>query len=165
MRLKRILYFHLALFCYTINGQEITVFGNGDYYQDEIKLSFEEVDSIIKQKKEAKVYWLKANQKRKINRTLTLVWISSTIGSALAEEKNPDLQTSFGILTTAAILTNLFFWSSQNKYERKAILKYNSIIDQERKNQLKVQLHPSTINKTNSRFESNTLGVKLKIQF
>ncbi|MBT8270654.1 MAG: hypothetical protein HKO90_03005 [Flavobacteriaceae bacterium] len=113
------------------NAQEITAFPGFwgmEYYQDDQKISKEDLTSLFKTNTEVDELWNKANA----NATLAYISFAAEFGFAVwggyAWANDDDVTIpAIGVVGTAVLAS--IFLSNANKKRKEAILKYNSSLE------------------------------------
>lgn len=114
-----------------LQAQEITSFPGmwgESFYQDKTKLSWKEIDAIMKESQAAEMHW----QKSKKQALGGLVFGAANFGSAIwllsNLDKNEPLTGPAIAVAGTGLIGSIFFHSSM-KNKKKAILEYNDSLD------------------------------------
>lgn len=122
----------LSVFVFSANAQEISVFPgmwSVEYYQDDQRITKEELKALFAKNKEVQTYWKKSN----VNSTLAAAAIGTELafaiwtGIELAKDDGNSLIPGVGTLGFAII--GGIFINGANKNGKKAILTYNKQFD------------------------------------
>lgn len=120
-----------ALASTTLKAQEITSFPGmwGEaFYQDKTKLSWKEIDGIMKESQAAEMHW----QKSKKQALGGLIFGAANFGSAIwllsSLDKNEPLTGPAIAVAGTGLIGSIFFHASM-KNKKTAILEYNDALD------------------------------------
>lgn len=120
-----------GMYSTTVLGQEITAFPGmwgESFYQDKTKLSWKEIDAIMKESQVAEMHW----QKSKRQALGGLVFGAANFGSAIWLLSNLDKNeplTGPAIAVAGTGLIGSIFFHSSSKNKKRAILEYNDALD------------------------------------
>lgn len=114
-------------------AQEITSFPSfwgESFYQDKEKLSWKQIDAIMKESQVAQVQW----QKSKKQLLGGMIFGAANFGSAIwylsAEDNDKDTVAPLVTFGGTAIIGSIFYWSAL-KNKKMAILNYNDSLGKE----------------------------------
>lgn len=159
-----ILIISLLILSYS-NAQEITMFDEAlgyRFYQDQERISFKEVSKLMLKDSLSALYWKRAKTKDVIIGgilTSQLIFIIAAGKNKISDKHYPILGPTFVISSCV----NLGLTFSRQKLRRKAILRYNSLLDPPKKETEKVKLEvkPTLIFSQNN---GTQVGLNIKIK-
>lgn len=114
-----------------LKAQEITVFPGAwgeSFYQDKEKLTWKEIDKIMKESQVASMHW----QKSKKNALGGLIFGAANFGSTIWLVSNIDKNEPLTapLITAAGTgLVGMIFFKAASKNKRTAILEFNDALD------------------------------------
>ena len=124
----------ILFFCLTAaKAQEITAFPgfwSTEYYEDDTKITKQELKTLFAKNEEVNRYWKKSNKNETAaylaiaGQTAGAFWLGAELGSDTSSDLLAPLATSLGFAIIAGIFIN-----SANKNAKKAILTYNKQFD------------------------------------
>jgi hypothetical protein len=113
-------------------AQEITMFDESftyKFYQDEEKISYKDLGELMLKDSLTKLHWKKAKTKNIIVNLLLTAQVISFI-TIISSKENSDLPQILGPFIVVSSLVNIGILFTCQKSIRKAILRYNSLLDE-----------------------------------
>ncbi len=132
--MKTLPIFVLLFFCFNAaKAQEITAFPgfwSTEYYEDDTKITKQELKTLFAKNEEVNRYWKKSNKNETLayiaiaGQTAGAFWFGAELGSDNSSDLLAPLAASLGFAVIAGIFIN-----AANKNAKKAILTYNKQFD------------------------------------
>lgn len=143
----------LGMCTYGLKAQEITAFPGmwgESFYQDKDKLTWKEIDKIMKESQVAEMHWQKSKKQALGGLLFGAANFGSTVWLISNLDKNEPLTAPLITAAGTGLIGAIFFHSS-SKNKKTAILEYNDALD----NKTSYRLVPT----------SNQNGIGLALKF